>query len=210
MNNVYDLKNFGFDLTIELIGNVTFLRTEIGLPIVFLFDEHHGNLNNCIDKNIVNAIELIYNGNVVLVGVESLAGGKSWDIENRIYSDDYPNKKFDDLFIKEYKSSVTKFADEVKKVQNNSVCGVECYGMTHIISEDISLGNYHDVKTHPLNIERSKHFLQTLFENDLNNGNLILNCGSDHITHIEEWILSEEIDNIAGYKANYIRINNII
>lgn len=206
----YDLKNYGIEEPVEVIGSLTFLKFKTGLPTVFLFDEHHGNLNNCINKNIANAIELITKGHVVLVGVESLAGGKSWDYKNQKYSEVYPDKKLDDFFVKNYKSSVTKFAVEVAKNFKNGIRGIECFGMMHIIMEDIVLDKYQEVQSHPLNIERSKHFIKTLFESyNVKDGNLILNCGSEHNTHIVNWINNGEIDGITGIEANYIRINTI-
>ncbi|MCU0359455.1 MAG: hypothetical protein MUF75_01860 [Bacteroidia bacterium] len=215
MTQEYNLKNHGVELPVELIGRLTFLRTEENLPIVFLFDEHHGNLNSCIEKNIANAIELIVKAKVVLVGVESLAGGKSWDSENQEYSNDYSNKKLDDYYATVYKNSVTKFADEVSKYSKDLVCGVESFGMMHRIGEDCLEGNFHfgkDVSLHTLNESRSKHFIKTLFENyNLKGiqGNLILNCGGNHNSHIEQWITSGEMDDIVGIRANYIRINTI-
>ena len=213
MTQEYDLKNYGIELPVELIGNLTFLNFKKGLTTVFLFDEHHENLNNCIDKNIANAIELIEKGKVDLVGAESFAGGRSWDSENQKYSNDYSNKKMDDYYAKIYKNSVTKFADEVSQFSNSIVCGVESFGMMHRIGEDCLEGNLHfekDVSTHPLNESRSKHFIQTLFEvrTNLNlKGNLILNCGSNHNADLEKLINSGEIDEITMVKANYIRLN---
>lgn len=215
MTKEYNLKTYGVELPVELIGRLTFLRTEENLPIVFLVDEHHGNPNSCIEKNIANAFELIEKAKVVLVGVESLAGGRSWDPENQEYSNDYFNKKFDDHLAKGYKNTVTKFADEVEKHSRSIVCGVESFGMMHRIGEDCLEGNFHfgkDVSLHPLNESRSKHFIETLFENyNLKGlqGNLILNCGSNHNSHIEQWVINGEIDDIVGIRANYIRINTI-
>lgn len=210
-----NLSEFGIVEPIEIIGTYDILFFEKDAPIVFLIDENHDNLNNCIAKNIVNAFELIQNVNIAIVGVESLAGGKSWDFENRIYSESYPNKKFDDLFVKRYKSDCTKFADEIKKLNPSIICGVESFGMTHVIEEDFLPGGLFEGKEitdHPLNKERSKHFIKTLFEkrNELGlDGNLILNCGSNHNSDIEEWVNNNEIHSITGFKASYIRLNAI-
>jgi len=207
----YDLKDYGIELPLEMIGELKFLKLEKGLPIVFLFDEHHGNLNSCIDKNIVNAFELLSKGNVVAVGVESLAGGKSWDTKNKVYSDEYLNKKEDDFYATRYTSNVTKFADEIEKGFKNITFGIESFGMMHVLMEDIALGKYQEVKLHPLNFERSKHFVTTLQDKlkTLNEGNVILNCGSDHNTHIQSWIENGEIDEMIGVSANFIRVNTI-
>lgn len=211
MSEIHDLNKFGITTPVTLEGEVRTLRFEEGLPTAFLFDENHSNLNNCIDKNILNAIELINKGRVTIIGVESLAGGKSWDTENREYNEVYFDKKADDYYVKEYKSAGTKFADEVKKVTKDGICGVECWGMMHNISEDIVLKKYIEASIHPLNIKRSEHFIKTLFEKySINKGNLILNCGSNHNAHIEKWVMDGEIDLRVGTKANYIRINTTV
>jgi len=210
MNKEYDLNNFGINLSISLIGDLKVLRCEADLPTLFLFDENHSNLDNCIYKNILNALELIEKGNIFRVGVESLAGGKSWDSENQEYNEYYFDKKFDDQFVKKYKSQVTTFADELERKFKNLISGVECWGMMENITKDILAGKYSSAATHPFNIKRSQHFVRTMFERyNVNEGNLILNCGSNHNNHIEKWIESGEIDNIAGLRANYIRINTI-
>ena len=211
MSKVHDLNNFGINSPVTLIGSIKILRCEEGLPTVFLFDEHHGNLNNCIDKNILNAKELIMNGNVGLVGVESLAGGKSWDHVNQVYSEHYFEKKVDDTFIKGYKSASPQFANEVRKELANGIFGVECWAMTHRIQIDFIAKKYLGAADHPLNIKRSEHFIKTLIENyNTTKGNLILNCGSHHNDHIEKWISTNTIDNLIGIKANYIRTNTFI
>lgn len=208
MSKIHDLNKFGISSPVKLIGEIKILRCEEGIPTIFLFDEHHGNLNNCIDKNILNAKELIKNGNVGLVGVESLAGGKAWDPENQVYSEHYFDKKLDDTFIKTYKSDSPQFANEISKVLANGVCGVECWAMTHRIQKDSLAEKYLGAADNPLNIKRSEHFIKTLFANyNTTIGNLILNCGSHHNDHIEEWISTKTIDSLIGLKANYIRTN---
>lgn len=204
------------EILTDLIGTSKVLRFHEGCPIVFLIDENHDNLNNCIQSNIQNAILLIDNAKVVLIGVESQAGGKAWDYKQQRYGD-YLEWNFDrDNFIKPYKSRCTTFANSCAKHEGANIIGVECWGMTHKIQADIfeEDSEYYgiDAAEHPLNFERSKHFIQTLFEeyNAQNlNGNLILNCGSNHNKHIEEMINQNEIDSITGMPATYIRINTI-
>lgn len=210
-----NLEGLGIELPSKLLGDLRILRAEKGLPTVFLIDENHDNLNNCIDKNIENATELINKVQVVLVGVESWAGGKSWDPEDQIYSETYSNKKMDDYYAKQYKSDKAKFVNELKNNHSNLIYGVESFGMMHRIGEDFMEGNLYygtEVSDHPLHKSRSAHFIKTLFENynyENLKGNLILNCGSNHNTHIEEWVSNGEIDSIANFKANYVRINTI-
>lgn len=211
----YNLQHLGIVLPISLEGNLRILSEEIGLPTVFLFDEHHENLNSCIDKNIENAKELINKGDVVIVGVESLAGGKSWDSEKQRYSENYSNKKMDDYYANIYKSDHAKFINELNINYSKYIHGVESFGMMHRIGEDFLAGkDYYEteIPDHPLHKTRSEHFIRTLFEYyTLKNlkGNLILNCGSNHNAHIEEWVNNNEIDEIVNFRANYIRINTI-
>lgn len=215
MQRVFNLQNIGIETPLNLEGDLRILREEKGLPIVFLFDEHHENLNNCIDKNKENARELIDKGSIKLVGVESFAGGKAWDYDKQTYDELYLDRKFDECFIKLYKSNCILFADCIIKINPNLITGVECWGMMRRIPYDFTEGKKYfgkEIATHHLHKERSKHFIETLFEkrNRLNlDGNLILNCGSNHNTHIEEWINSGEIDEIAKFRANYVRINTI-
>ena len=94
--------------------------------------------------------------------------------------------------------------------------GVECRDMLDKIQCDLSISdNIHygnPVSLHPLNKDRSKHFIKTLFEHwnsKGSTGNLILNCGLNHNNHIVEFIEDDHIENITGVKANYIRLNTI-
>ncbi len=213
----YKLQNFGIEPMLELRGSLRILRNEIGLPLVFLIDENHDNSNNCIDKNIEDAKELIVNAEVVLIGVESLAGGKEWSIDDEDYCNNDFNGKFYKLQESNWKNNCTKFADELSIKHKSKIFGVESMGMMEKIEIDALEGNPYfqrDISTHPLNKVRSKHFIQTLFEHynllQTAGGNLILNCGRNHNTDIEEWIESGEIDAIAGYRANYLRLNSIV
>ncbi len=209
------LNDFNFLEKLELQGSLRILLEEKGFPIVFLIDENHDNLNNCIDKNVKNAIALIAKAKVDIVGVECFAGGKSWDSEKMEYSDNYFNKKLDDRYAESYKSSNIKFSDGLKLKFNNYIFGVESFGMVHRMGEDFAIGGKYygtDVSAHPLNNERSKHFIRTLFEHHHDNnlkGNLILNCGIHHNRDIENWIEKKEIEKIANQKASYIRLNTI-
>jgi hypothetical protein len=198
------LNQIGNNEPLNLIGSVKILSFIPNTPIVFLFDEHHDNLNNCIDKNIENAIELINNGNIVVVGVESHTGGKEWNIADKCYFEyEDSDKNYKDQKI----GRVTKFFDVLSKKYENLVRGVECEAYSDELSNYVGNLSFEEI---PINIERSKHYIKSLFELRLQlniDGNLILNCGRDHNTHIEEWINKGKIDGIAGYKASYIRLN---
>jgi hypothetical protein len=207
MPREYILHDLGIEMPLNLEGDLRILRAEKGLPIVFLFDEHHGDLNSCIDKNIENAIELIDKGNIVIVGVESHTGGKEWNSDDKSYIE-YGGSEKD--YINRIIGNPTKFFDGLSSNEFvNLVKGVECEAFSDELAE--YKGNLPFIEI-PINITRTKHFIRTLFElrEQLNSsGNLILNCGRDHNTHIAEWIDNGEIDNIAGFRANYIRINTI-
>ncbi|WP_396194988.1 hypothetical protein [Flavobacterium sp.] len=206
------LNQIGNSEPLNLIGSVEILSLTPNTPIVFLIDEHHKNLNGCIDTNIENTKELIEKANVVLVGVESLAGGIEWNKENERYVEDDSDVKLYNFYKSTWTNGCTTFADSISINHNNKVIGVESMGMMDKIIENIYNGLFTDVTEDPINLERSKHYIKTLFENriELNlQGNLILNCGSNHNSHIEEWINNGEIEEIAGIKASYIRLNAI-
>ena len=216
MKKEYDLKNIGIDEPLELFGSLTNLSIYYKAPIVFLFDEHHGNKNDCIIKNIENAKSLINNVNIALIGVESLAGGTEWDEETGDYvTDDLNEKYYKEVIINGWKNNCTTFCDALSINNSHLIIGVESVGMMNKIEVDIYNDNPADISNaitnHPLSKLRSKHFIKTLLEHYSSKqltGNLILNCGSNHNEHIEEWIKGGEIDEIVGVKATYVRINN--
>ncbi len=212
MKHEIDLNILGIDLPINLYGSHQILRPELNLPVVFLIDEIHDNTNNCIEKNVENARELIDIANVKIIGVESMAGGRRWDYETECYDEDEYHDKYYAKEEKEFRGGNTLFADGVRAYNQNIVFGVESIGMSDtlerkLLNQEISIT---EVKDSPINKARSRHFIRTLFDywkSNSKNGNLILNCGADHNSHFEEWINNGEIDNIAGVKAAYVRLN---
>jgi hypothetical protein len=201
-----DLKQIGIDKPLLLNGRLCILRNDKGLPTVFLFDEEHGNKNDCIDKNIANAKILIINANVSIIGVESLLGGKKWDLEKEDYcKEDYD--LFEKRFAANWKNKCPRFADELSVNYKTFIYGVENLEMMEKISDEFQEGI-----RHPLHMARSKYFIRRLFEHYNENkltGNLILNCGSNHNSDIIGWINNGQIDKVAGFKANYVQINSI-
>lgn len=194
------------ELLNDLVGQFKILNFEEGLPILFLFDEDHDNVNGCIEYNIRNAKILIEKANVQIVGVESLAGGKEWDRDTYTYVQDDFNEKWYQKQVQDYFSKCRIFVDGLKAEYSHLIQGVESIGMHDRIFE------VHDYEgqRHPLHITRSNHFISTLFENYSLAGidcNLILNCGSDHNSDFENWILNKSMDKIAGIAASYVRIN---
>jgi hypothetical protein len=214
MKKAIDLKNIGIEKPLELFGSLTNLNGSDNAPIVFLFDEHHGNENDCIIKNIENAKTLINNANIVLIGVESLAGGVEWSEETGNYVQDDYNEKWYAEGLKKYRNDHTEFLDELIKEYSSLIAGVESIGMMNKIEVDFYNANLSGKVevAHHLHLERSRHFIKTLFDTyriRQLSGNLILNCGSNHNRHIEEWVKSGEIDEIVDIRATYVRINNL-
>lgn len=203
-----NLNEFGFTEPLKIIGNYSILHFEKDTPIVFLIDEMHHN-QECINNNIINAIELIENANVKLIGVESHSGGAQWDQYDQIYIEG-------EYYEKEIVNTCPDFANGLTHHKKAKIVGVECRDMLDKIQCELTVKdnpNYgKSVPEHPLNKERSKHFIKTLFEkrNELGgHGNLILNCGSNHNSDIENLIINGEIEKIVGFKASYIRLNTI-
>lgn len=201
-----DLKEFGIKEPINIIGNYRILHFEKDAPIVFLIDEMHHN-QNCINNNINNALELIQNANITLIGVESHSGGLKWDQYDQVYLED-------ELYKMEVVNTCPDFANGLLINHEEKIIGVECSDMLDkIYCNQIVMDNPHygkPIPEHPLNKERSIHFIKTLFEkrNELGlQGNLILNCGSNHNLDIEELIINHKIDDIVDIKASYVRLN---
>jgi hypothetical protein len=196
------------NLLSNLRGTSEIIHFEEGLPIVFLIDEHHDNENNCIYSNIENALILIEQANVQIIGVESHSGGLKWDQYDQEYLED-----------EYYQNELVNTCPTFYNSMSNSeifVHGIECWDILSKIECEISIQDNPyfgiEVTEHPLNIDRSKHFIKTLFElkeKNKINGNLILNCGSNHNTQIKEFVVNDEIFEITGYKASYVRLNTI-
>lgn len=211
MHKEYSLTDFGIKQPLVLLGTLEILRTEL-FPTVFLIDEEHHN-KECIENNIKNANELIAKANVEIIGVESHSGGKQWDEYKGVYSSD---EQYDESINNIFVNDCPDFADELSKNYKDRIYGVECIGMLNRIQCDLTVNDNEyfgkPIAEHPLNKERSKHFILTLFKirNCLNlKGNLALNCGGNHNSHIKEWIENGTIDEITNCKANYIRLNAI-
>jgi hypothetical protein len=195
------LNKIGKNEPLNLIGSVEILSLIPNTPIVFLIDEMHDD-EVIVQNNVNNANELIRNANVNYIGVESHLGGYEWDTEKQ----DYNYEEYDNSFKL---NGSALFTNNFIPEKRNYVYGVECYEIFNKIFIDLRMNKYSDITIHPLNKLRSKHFLKTIIEkwNINQNGNLILNCGRDHNSHIEQWINNGTIDDIAGVKASYIRLN---
>jgi hypothetical protein len=211
----FDWHNVGFKKKLDISGDIKLLNDfERGLPILFLLDENHNDTVS-ITKNVENALQLVSDASVVIIGVETYAGGKEWCRETQNYvTDDVNEKEYRELDIPSHTNSYPQFADTIKKQHPDKIYGVESIGMFNKIIEESSMVEKTErdefVNSHKLHFERSKHFIKSLFEDFVSintTGNLILNCGSDHNNHIESWIKDGSIDEISKFKANYIRIN---
>jgi hypothetical protein len=212
--NAINFSDLGIVQPINLIGSVTIINKGDSSPIVFLLDEKHDDID-CINKNITNALELLSKAKVELIGVESLAGGVEWSEETCNYVQNDYNDKWYAEGLEKYRNDHTEFLDELFKEYSSLIVGVESIGMMNKIEVDFYNANLSGKVevAHPLHRERSRHFIETLFDiyriRQLS-GNLILNCGRHHNDDIEEWIKSGEIEEFLGIKATYVRINNSI
>ena len=201
------LVELGLDERIKLFGKCKILRKSDGSgPIVYLFDEDHDNLE-IKQKNAENALKLLDNGNVKLIGVESKLGGRNWNENEEAYDEE----RYDESLRM---SKSKEFEEFIIAKHPDKIFGVESIGMFNKIGELIAKGKLDSKKMddHPINKLRSQHFITTLFEwrRKLNKGgNMILNCGITHNDHIADMIAREEIDNIVGGTATYVRINAI-
>lgn len=201
----YDLCNCGIGNPTSIIGGLRILLPGTDVPVIFLIDENHGS-DACIKQNLANAREMIEKAAVKLIGVESHAGGEEWDIHEERY-----NGRFDMGEDANPVSDCPKFADEMRS-SAAKVLGVESRSMSGEQQGDFRVGGSwygKEEKGHPLNKKRSEHFVRTLFElrrrHNLN-GNLILNAGGDHNSHIEGWVRDGTIEAKAGQKAAYVRL----
>ena len=186
----------------ELCGSMKVLLSEPDAPIVFLIDERHKHVEST-DENIANARVLVRDADVTLIGVESHEGGCKWDDLAGDYSKwDYHNGE-DAQAINDWPN----FADAMRR-SAWKVVGVECSYLFDQQQGDFLFSNT-QIQENRLNPDRSKHFIRTLLDlRSRNNlmGNLILNAGSEHQNHIEEWINDGTIESIAGQKASYVRL----
>lgn len=203
----HDLRIYGIPEPVDLVGNVAPVFAVQNLPIVFLLNENH-SIPDCIQQNVANARELVRNANVTLVGVESHQGGCEWDDYDECY---YNPERFNPGTDPHPVSEHPEFANSLRD-SGATVVGVECLGMANKEHCDFAPGGqWHGraERDHPLNRSRSEHFLKTLFELWRRNGgagNVILNAGGDHISHIEDWIKDGTAERIAGQKATYLHI----
>lgn len=205
MTREYTFPDYGIERPVSLLGCVTPLLPGRGVPVVFLIDENHG-IDECIEQNIVNARALVQTAGVTLVGVESHRGGFEW-FEGKYSS------RFDPGTNRMPVNRCPKFAEEMLKTHPGIVFGVECLGMSDeqecncAVNDNPYFGK--PIKDHPLDAARSQHFIYTLFEMQTRHGrggNLILNAGGDHNSHIEQWIKDGSIEARARRKAAYVRV----
>lgn len=175
-------------------------------PVVFLIDEYHGD-ERSTKENIFHATALVRHARVTLIGVESHSGGFEWDqfTEDYVYDcdDDPPFDAGED----ETPVNTWPMFAEATRLLSAKVVGVESWGM--LSKQDSECKTAEEVRAHPLNAQRSEHFIKTLFKLHARNGsvgNLILNAGSEHNHHIASWIADGSIAAKAGDNASYVRI----
>lgn len=190
------------NLISKLSGVVRLIKYEDGAPVIFLFDENHDNPNSSIEKSIENAKMLINEANIILVGVESLAGGSYWDNVSECYEED-PDKHYRED-VRKFTNGCTTFADGVNKFGESLIVGVESVEIHYRVS---GVDENERMRLHEL---RTKHFIKTLLEeyrNQGGSGNMILNCGMDHNSRIEKWVENGGVDEMTNSQFTYVRIN---
>jgi len=171
------------------------------MPVVFLIDERHEP--ECIAQNVFNAKTLLAQCAVSFAGVESEYGGCEWDDYDEKYRD-----RFDRGDSGKQANEHPEFAGELKKY-GVKVFGVECQGLSSALYCAATEGNPQAIGNHPLNMARSEHFVRTLLQLREHHGlvgNVILNVGGNHNTHIASWISDGSIENRTGCKAAYVRL----
>jgi hypothetical protein len=175
-------------------------------PVVFLIDEYHGD-ERSTKENISHATALVKHARVTLIGVESHSGGFEWDQFTEDYVYDCDNDPPFDTGEDETPVNTWPMFAEATRLLSAKIVGVESWGM--FAKQDSECKTVEEVRAHPLNAQRSEHFIKTLFELHARNGsvgNLILNAGSEHHNHIANWIADGSIKAKAGQKASYVRI----
>ncbi len=185
------------------MGDLHILLPGRGVPVVFLIDETHAP--DCINQNLLNAKELIDHCGVSFAGVESLYGGYKWD---DCYHHRY-TQEFDRGDNPTAANEYPQFAEGIRKLGVPPL-GVECRGLSNELECDLTDNPPPPpIKDRAFNIARSKHFIRTLFQLRSKHslgGNLILNAGGNHNSHIANWIQDGTVESMAGEKAAYVRL----
>ncbi len=183
------LKEMGFDVDVDLEGELTILQAVPGAPAVFLFDEHH-TTPECIEQNIANGEALISVLGSPMIGVESHSSFE---------------KPSDATRLNEHPEFAIHF-------QNNGhpVYGVECVQLLGEQAYDMENRLWREAGTHPLNRLRSHYYIWCLFgiwrRRSKKDRFMFLNVGRKHNDHIATLIASGEIVHLAGTEASYVRL----
>jgi hypothetical protein len=199
--NEYDLTSVGIAQPIRIRGALQILKSGCNCPVVFLIDERHEL--ECISQNADNALTLFTQCDVSLVGVESEYGGYEWDQYDEKYLE-----RFDRGESGKRANEWPQFAEALKK-RGAKVLGVECHGLAGKLECTKLEQNLEDIGENTLNVNRSEHFIRTLFQLRSSHGlcgNMILNVGGNHNTHIAAWIEDGSIETKTGHKAAYVRL----
>ena len=188
----------------------------INYPVLLLFDEYHSSIEG-IDQSIETFLEINSKIGIQIVGVEGYDGGIIWDTE----TGNYKVKDRFDINIVDSNGILNdtnacgnqpRFAKGIK--DEILTLGIDSKGMCNKIETDCFDNNRDDqdyIRNHPLQRERSKHFILTLlkfWEQNTRKGYKIaaLNCGRNHTTHIIQMHAKKEIANISFQKLSIIRI----
>jgi hypothetical protein len=204
---------WGAKSTINVAGDMTFIRLVGGTQVVYLFDEYHPDEQHgdaCVQGNIANALALRHATDIGLVGVEGYDGGLVFDQEHRKYQmDEYtPGEIGPARLIGDAPQFALAMVDA-----GLVVVGIDCRGLCDFIETDEAWEHdpHEPIGNHPDQFLRTRHFLNTLFRERPRlgrRGDMILNAGRNHIDRTVGMVSDETVDRIAGERASYVRIRH--
>jgi hypothetical protein len=147
-------------------------------PIVFIFDEYHHDVNSTSD-NLELAASLIARHSLTLIGVEGYPS--PYDPCDESVDPSYARWSPARFPRRQSLATDVQFAEGIR-ANNVPIVGVENENLFCQLGADIDR-----IDDDPINIHRSESFVLSLFwerkERTLD-GDLMLNCGSNHGYHI--------------------------
>lgn len=182
-----NLEDYGFDNSIEIGGDHRKLLFREGTPLVFLFDERHKEPS--IATSVKIAQLLIENTIIDMIGLEHYAVGEASEGTAIGNTPEFFNGMADSGVVIVGVDNGTIFDEIVEDIDSQYWAG--------------------DSGDHPRQADRTKHMIRSLLEQHRDRGlerAVILNAGRKHIDRIWYWIKTNQIDDIAGRPASYIRV----
>jgi hypothetical protein len=201
----------GATATINIAGEMTFVRIVGGGPVVYLFDEYHPDEQHgdaCVQGNIANGQALRQSTEIGLVGVEGYEGGLEYDpVERQYLLDNYIPGEINPVTLI---GAAPQFA-QAMQAAGLVVVGVDCRGLCDFIELDEAWDPEVPRGNHPDHVHRTRHFLNTLFRERARlgrHGDVMLNAGRNHIERIVGMVADGTVDRISGVRASYVRLRH--